>query len=342
MAIERAAEPLSPPTDSPVDQPPRISAWHRLIRWDLSSVVAALALLAGGLSIAVPAFHSAYNLNALAFTVAVTGLVALAQLCVLSVGQFNLTLTAVGAGAGIFAGYLIQVWGVPFPLAAVAGLAVGMIAGGLQGVIIVVLGINPFIVSLALAATYLGAMLGLTKGASYNQLPPAFVGIGRAYFLAIPVLAIISLAVASVVAVLFHRTVTGRRLLATGASPRAAYMSALPTRRLVLFAHVISGLIAAFAGLMLVTRLGSAQPSLGSEWLLPSFAAPVLGGTLLSGGKVRVLGTLLGAVLLAIIANGLVLMGVSAYWYQALLGLVLLLALALDKGRQSYVLRHQL
>jgi ribose transport system permease protein len=93
---------------------------------------------------------------------------------------------------------------------------------------------------------------------------------------------------------------------------------------------------------MLVARLGSAQPSLGSEWLLPSFAAPVLGGTLLTGGRVMISGTYLGALLLAVIANGLVLFGVSAYWYQTLLGIVLLAALTMDRGRQSYVLRHQL
>ena len=315
---------------------------HRLARWDLSSVVAALLILAVLLGLTVPAFYSAYNLRSLAFTVSVTGIVALAQLCVLSVGQLNLTLTAVGAGVGIFAGFLMQVAGLPFPLAALAGLLLGIAAGGLQGIVIVGLGINPFIASLALAAIYLGAMLGLTKGASFNRLPASFVSLGRATVLGIPVLPLVTLAVAVLVALLFHRTPTGRRLLATGASPRAARMSAIPTGAIILVAHLASGFLAALAGLMLVSRLASAQPSLGTEWLLPSFAAPVLGGTLLTGGKVRVLGTILGAVLLAVIANGLVLLGVSAYWYQSLLGVVLLLALALDKGRQSYVLRNQL
>jgi ribose transport system permease protein len=93
---------------------------------------------------------------------------------------------------------------------------------------------------------------------------------------------------------------------------------------------------------MLVSRLSSAQPSLGSEWLLPSFAAPVLGGTLLTGGRVLVAGTYFGALLLAVIANGLVLLGVSAYWYQTLLGIVLLAALAVERGRQSYVIHNRL
>ena len=119
-------------------------------------------------------------------------------------------------------------------------------------------------------------------------------------------------------------------------------MSGVATNRVIVAAHVLSGGLAGVAAVMLVARLGSAQPSLGAEWLLPSFAAPVLGGTLLTGGRVLVGGTYLGALLLAVIANGLVLFGVSAYWYQSLLGIVLLAALAVDRGRQSYVLRNQL
>jgi ribose transport system permease protein len=227
-------------------------------------------------------------------------------------------------------------------VAIVLGVGFGCLSGALQGLIIVRSGINPFIVSLALAAAYFGAMLGLTRGTSYNQLPTAFVALGRASVLGVPLLLLVSIAVAIVATVLFHRTVAGRQLLATGASQRAAAMSGIPTDRMIVQAHIMSGALAAVAAIMLVARLGSAQPSLGSEWLLPSFAAPVLGGTLLTGGRVLVAGTYLGALLLAIIANGLVLFGVSAYWYQTLLGLVLLAALAIDRGRQSYVLRNQL
>lgn len=316
--------------------------WHGFVRWDLASVAAALAVIFVVLSTAVPAFHSAYNLRSLSFTVAVTGVVALAQLAVLSVGQFNLALTAMGAMVGLAAGWLMQIAGLPWELAAILGILFGCLSGAVQGLVIVRTGINPFIVSLALAAAYFGAMLGLSRGTSYNQLPPAFVALGRLSLFGVPVLLLISLAVAIAVALLFQRTVSGRWLLATGANPRTAMMSGVATNRMIVTAHVLSGGLAAVAAIMLVARLGSAQPSLGSEWLLPSFAAPVLGGTLLTGGRVLVAGTYLGALLLAVIANGLVLFGVSAYWYQTLLGIVLLTALALERGRQSYVVRNQL
>src|SRR5690606_9712452 len=106
------------------------------------------------------------------------------------------------------------------PLAILAALLLGLAAGGVQGLIITVLGVNPFITSLALASTYMGAMLGLTKGASFNQLPPMFVGLGRATLLGLPVLPMLTLLIAAFVALLFHRTATGRQLLATGANPR--------------------------------------------------------------------------------------------------------------------------
>jgi ribose transport system permease protein len=324
------------------DKPAALRLWHAFARWDLASVAVALVVIGGVLSTAVPAFHSAYNLKSLSFTVAVTGVVALAQLAVLSVGQFNLALTAIGAMVGLASGWIMQSFGVPWEIAVVLGIAFGCAAGALQGLIIVYTGINPFIVSLALAAAYFGAMLGLSRGASFNRLPPTFVALGRATVLGVPLLLIISIGAAIAVAILFQRTVTGRWLLATGANGRTARMSGVVTLRMIVTAHTISGGLAALAAVMLVARLGSAQPSLGSEWLLPSFAAPVLGGSLLTGGRVGVAGTYLGALLLAVIANGLVLFGVSAYWYQTLLGIVLLVALAVERGRQSYVLRNQL
>jgi ribose transport system permease protein len=313
-----------------------------LVRWDLGSVTLTVGAICLALAVTEPAFRSAYNLRALGFTVAVTGVVALSQVSVLSVGQFNLALTAMGAMIGLLSGWMMQDLGVPYPVAIALGIAFGCLCGALQGIIIVWTGINPFIVSLALAATIFGAMLGLSQGASFNRLPAGFVALGRASVFDVPLLLVVSLIIAALATTFFRNSVKGRELLAIGANPRTALMSGIATNRMIMGAHALSGGLAAVAAVMLVARLGSAQPSLGSEWLLPSFAAPVLGGTLLTGGRVLVVGAYLGALLLAIIANGLILLGVSAYWYQTLLGIVLLAALALERARQSYLLRNRL
>ena len=124
----------------------------------------------------------------------------------------------------------------------------------------------------------------------------------------------------------------GRRLLAVGANPLAARFSALPVDRIVVGAHTASGALAGFAAVLVVSRLAVGSPAIGQDWLLTSFAAPVLGGTILSGGKVSVVGTVLGAALLAMIANALVIVGVSQYWYQAGLGLIILGAVSSRPG----------
>jgi ribose transport system permease protein len=125
--------------------------------------------------------------------------------------------------------------------------------------------------------------------------------------------------------------------LATGANPLAARFSAIPVDRTVVSAHVLSAALGGVAAILQVSRLAVGSPAVGQDWLLPSFAASVLGGTLLGGGKVSVIGTVLGAALLAMVANALVLFGVNQYWYQAGLGLIILGAVGVDQLRQRLI-----
>src|SRR5690606_12698830 len=133
--------------------------------------------------------------------------------------------------------------------------------------------------------------------------------------------------------------------LATGANPKAAELSGVPVRRIVVLAHVLSGLLAAAAGLMVSTRNGAALTSLagqiGQDWLLPAFLAPVLGGTLLSGGAVSVAGTVLGALLVNTLNTGLRMLAVGDFWIELFLGLILLAAVMLDRARSVWAERRR-
>ena len=140
---------------------------------------------------------------------------------------------------------------------------------------------------------------------------------------------------------LYRGTTLGREMLATGANQRAARMAGVPTDRIIVITHALSGALAGFAGIMLVLRLGSAIPSIGEEFLLPSFAAPAIGGTLLSGGVVYVVGTLLGGLLIGTIENGLNLLNIPNFWVQLATGLVLLLAVLIDRARTVAVARSR-
>src|SRR5262249_1305922 len=153
--------------------------------------------------------------------------------------------------------------------------------------------------------------------------------LGRGAVGIVPNIFIVAMIVSAAVWFAVGLTVPGRRLLAVGANPVAARFSALPVSRIVIGAHTASGALAGIAAILVVSRLAVGSPAIGPDWLLSSFAAPVLGGTILSGGKISVVGTVLGAALLAMIANALVIVGVSQYWYQAGLGLIILGAVTL-------------
>jgi ribose transport system permease protein len=169
-------------------------------------------------------------------------------------------------------------------------------------------------------------MLILTRATPINGLPPLVSAIGsyHVFGLASPSL-LLALAISIALAVFYRYAAAGKEILATGANPKAALMSGISVSGNVILSHVLSGVLAAVAGLMVVARVGAAMPAVGGEdWLLPSFLGPVLGGTSLSGGYVSVLGTVLGALLVTIIRSGLLVLDISNFWLQLFLGLFLL------------------
>ncbi|MHA1566671.1 MAG: ABC transporter permease, partial [Alphaproteobacteria bacterium] len=172
----------------------------------------------------------------------------------------------------------------------------------------------------------------------FRALPPEFIRFGKMrVFGIVSPLIFLTLGMTVLLVYLFNYTSFGRKILAAGANPEAAALSGVPVGRMFIYGHALSGALAAVAGLMLTMRNGAALPSmagqLGADWLLPSFLAPVLGGTLLTGGVISVIGTLFGAVLVTIINNGLLLLQIGEFWVQMFLGLILLAAVVLDRVR---------
>jgi len=306
-------------------------------RSDIAGVVSAVVVFSLFLAVTTAGFATLFNLDSLSRTIAITTIVGFAQLSVLSIGHFNLALGPMGALGAVCAGALMEDFGVPVVLSILAGILLGTLAGAVQGGLIVKTGINPFVITLSLYSVYLGGVTAVTKAKFYSHMPQAFNNIGIVSVLDVPLLFIVALAIGIVLWILTARTAFGRQLLATGANPAAAQFSGIPTQRVIVTAHAASGCLAAAAGILLASRLGSAQISIGNDWMLVSFAAPVLGGTILSGGKVSVIGTIFGAVLMSLITNALVLTGVSYFWFQSFLGAILLAAFAIDRARLAYI-----
>jgi ribose transport system permease protein len=223
------------------------------------------------------------------------------------------------------------------------GVVAGFGLGVINGVIIVTTGINAFIVTLGSGSVFTGLMYIATKADAFRSLPRDFLGLRAEHLLGQPIswLGVVMVIVALALWALYYGTTIGRQMLATGANRRAARMAGVPTDRIIVLTHGLSGALAGVAGMMLVLRLGSAIPSIGEEFLLPSFAAPAIGGTLLSGGAVAVMGTVLGGLLIGTIENGLNLLDIPNFWVQLVTGLVLLLAVLLDRARTVAVERSR-
>jgi len=308
-----------------------------LLRQDMTSVIVATVIIAAILSFTAKGFTSQTNITSILKASSVTIAVGLAQLVVLSVGQFNLALGSIGCLSSMTSAWLMQEAGAPVGLALVVAFAVGLGLGWLQGLLVAKSGINPFVVTLALSSVYLGVATIVFQGLLLNRIPDSVKAINKTSVIGIPVLFLIAIALVAVMYILMNKTYFGRRLLATGESKKAALVSGIKPKRQIMAAHTISGVLAAAAGVLSMSRLGAAQLTLGADWMLISFAAPVLGGTLLSGGRVSVLGTIFGALLLSMINTGLVLLHVNQYWTQTFLGTILVSAFALDALRQRLV-----
>jgi ribose transport system permease protein len=285
-------------------------------------------------------FLSPFNLFNIGRDLAIDIIIGFSQMVVLATGGMSLAVGAIGVCAVMMAGYLMQTLGLPVWLSVIGALALGAALGWLNGFAIVRTGINAFIITLASANLFSGAMLILTKAVPFNALPPEIGAFGRMKIGFVSPLLVTALVLGVVLFILFRYTTLGRQLLAAGANPRAAAMSGVPVGRIIISAHILSGLLAAIAGLLLVTRLGAAMPSVGgNDWLLPSFLGPVIGGTLLSGGSVSVVGTVLGALLVTTIRSGLLVLQIGSFWLDFFLGVILLLAVLVDRYRGLYAER---
>lgn len=306
---------------------------NRLVQVEWSGIL--LAILAGmvGLSLVSPAFLSEFNIFVLLRSSCVVLLVAYAQMVTLGVGQLNLAVGALGGLVAIVVGGIMDAMGLPILLAVPAGLLVGGLAGFINGWLTVRTGINGFIVTLATGSAFAGINLGITRSVPFYNLPAEFVAFGAGRIGILPLLLIVPLLVTVILAVFFARMVQGRHMLAVGGNANAAQLSGVSLPRTIIWAHTLSGLLAAAAGVLAVAQLGSAQPTIGSNWLIISFAAPIIGGASLSGGHISIVGTLLAVLLISLIENGMVLVKVDPYWVQFLLGALILLAVGINRLR---------
>jgi ribose transport system permease protein len=310
-----------------------MTVFRRLLLVEWSGLAAAIVIGAAALAFIAPNFLTEFNLYVMLRSLSVGLLVAFAQMITLGVGQMNIAVGAIGGLVAVMFGGIMEVYGCPIALAVPLALAIGALGGLINGLLTVRTGINAFIITLATASAFTGINFGLTGSIPFYKMPPALVAFGDQHVSALPYLLVAPLIVAALLGLFFSRTPPGRRLLAFGGNPHAAELSGISRGRVVVSAHVLSGLLAAIAAVLGVAQLGSAQPTIGGDWLLLSFAAPIIGGAALTGGYISVLGTMFAVFLIGLIQNGMVLAKVDPYWVQFVLGALILAAVGLNRWR---------
>jgi ribose transport system permease protein len=292
-----------------------------------------LAVLTVTFVLASPEFASARNLGNIGLQAAVLIILSLGMTLVILTEGIDLSLGAVLGLCGVVMSLLLVARGVPLPLAIAAALAVGLLAGALNGGLVAYAGMPPFIVTLGVYGMAQSLAMVLTEGNSVTGLPQTVRWFNEGYWLGVPVPILAMLGVFALTWVLLYRTRFGRYVFAIGGNRRALELSGVPVRAYLVAVYAYAGLLAAVASFIMAARMNAAHPTIAIGLEFDAIAAVILGGTAFDKGRGGIWGTLVGALAVAVLRNGLNLVGLSTEWQVAVVGLVIVSAVALDALR---------
>lgn len=254
-------------------------------------------------------------------------------------GCLDLSIGGVVALSGVTAAFLSKV--MPLPLAFLLAIGVGSLVGLLNGILFTKIGINAFITTLGTMYICQGAANILTSGTAVILLPPGYSFLGTEYLLRVPIPVWIAIGFVLIYVFLERRTLLGKYSIASGSNKQAAFLCGIPVDKVQIILYVLSGTMAGAQGVLLSSRLGVGLPTVGAGFEFQVIVATILGGTSLAGGEGSVIGMAVGAVIVGVLNNGLNLLGVSSFWQTVVLGVVLVLAVALDSAIRKQRVRIQ-
>jgi ribose transport system permease protein len=294
-----------------------------------------LVILCIVMTILSPYFLTFNNLFNVGTQIAVIAILALGQTFVIVSGGIDLSVGSVLGLAGIVFGWATAVANLPLPLALALGVGAGASAGLINGLLITLGNLPPFIATLAMLSAARGLALVISGGVPLNPIPGPILSLGSGdLFGFVPLPVILMLVMWAITVGILLSTYAGRAMYAIGGNEEASRLSGINVSRQKLLIYTLSGLFAGIAGILLTARLASAQPQAGFTFELDAIAAVVIGGASLSGGVGSASGTLIGALILGVLRNGLNLLNVSAFWQQVVIGAVIALAVMTDTLRR--------
>ena len=306
----------------------------------------ALVLLATVLGAISPEFRQISNLLNLLRQAAFNGLIAIGMTCVILSDGIDLSVGSVFALAAIICAKLLTA-GIAAPLAILAALVIGTLLGLVSGILVAKFRLQAFIATLITMTAYRGLAMIITDGKPISRLAASiesdsgaflFKALGKGNLLIaetvkIPLPAIILIAFFALFYFVLNKTTYGRRVYATGSNAVCAKLVGVNTVKIKMSVYAISGFLAALAGLMMISRVDSAQPTLGDGYELDAIAAVALGGTSMSGGRGKITGTIAGVLIIAVLNNGLNILGVTSYYQDVIKAIVILVAVLSDRKR---------
>jgi len=313
----------------PATSAPRRSFLSVLLHRRESGIFLSLIALMVLITIFEPNFATLGNLYLVSRQIALTAIIALGVFFVILTGGIDLSVGSTVGLSGFTCG-LAMAAGVHPLAAALVGLLTGAAVGAVNGAIVSFARVAPFIVTLGMLGVGRGVVLVIKHGDSVREIARSFIAVGNGSVFGVSVPVLVLLAIAALAHLVLKYTIFGRRVYAIGGNEEATELSGINTRKVKFFTYVICGALAAVTGLLFVARFQSAQADAGKGMELDAIAATVIGGTSLMGGEGTVVGVLIGAIIMGVIRNGLVLMQVSSYWQELIIGSIIVLAAVLD------------
>jgi len=281
------------------------------------------------MTFASPIFLTKGNILALLLSLSIECVIAVGMVNLMVSGAFDMSVGSVLGFTGVIVAMALRA-GIPVPVAVIMTLAVGVLIGMFNGIIVAKLRINPFVTTLSTLSIFRGLTFVFTKGRNIAGLPESFKVIGQARLAGVQLPIFYAIILIIVGDILLRNSRFLRQNYYIGGNEKAARLSGISVDRMLIFNYVLTAALAAFAGIVFTGRMGSASTQAGTGWELRVITAVILGGASLRGGAGTVFGAFLGVLLMALISNALTLLGVDVYWQQFVVGVVLITAVVLD------------
>ena len=313
-----------------------MNSLKKFIKSTAGMVFIVTVLVGIAVHIATGNFFTSYNISTLSRAASFAIIVGFGQTIVLLTGGIDLSVATIGQVCGMASAIFMVNYGMNPYLAIIIASLMGIVLGAVNGFFIAYFKMTPFIVTLATMQIYKGIVYVITKGMPITGMPENAQNLANGIIGGVlPKIVVMMILICVILTVMLNRTKFGRHIYALGGNRKCAKIVGIPTEKVEMLVYCLSGLLAAFAGVMMACKLASFQASIGESWQMDSITAAVLGGTSMSGGSGTIIGTVVGAFVIGVINDGMTMCGVSEFWQKVIKGLVIILAVLIDQFQRN-------